>query len=242
MNTKKEDDQKYNTKEYDIQIAKNGQGLARLIGYKVVENKGTGILFISPENSYYSEENIHKQLECCLNSFSQVYVMIPEGPLVHNYLAMGYEKIDAERKARLKCNNLKNKARRGIDLLVENNINKPNVIDWKQEREGNDYYKKELDLFSNLYKTDGTFQDDVNNMASIVLGKKANMPALTNNSIEEASKYVIEELAFMHSAPMMLNVKELTYVYHKEWPIFENYVNGKYLKKEEQKIGLVVIN
>jgi len=224
-----------------LNIDYSREGLVSIRGYDFVKNKGVVVLFISPENSYYSEENIHKHISCCADNFSQVYVMIPEGPLVHNYLAEGYEKSAAERKSRLKCNNLRNKTQRSINELVEKTSVEMGIIDWNIAVNQNNYYMSELNLFNKLYDDDENFRDNVNNVVMNVLGTKIDCKDLENN-IVEGGKYVLEELAFMSAAPKMLGKKELAFAYHKDWKIFEDYVNGKYSKKEEQKIGLIVIN
>ncbi|MFA6072861.1 MAG: tRNA-dependent cyclodipeptide synthase [Candidatus Woesearchaeota archaeon] len=230
----------------EFKVVSGGKNRARLNGYDVINNKGTSILFISPENSYYSEENIYGQIKCSDNLFSKLYVLIPQGPLVHNYLAEGYSEIVANRKARLKCNNLRNKVQRGLDDLVEANL-KTNIINWEKDVEENEKYKNELIKFNKLYIEDNVFRADVINATKTVLEKKIkNISSnnLNSNScnFEEGGKYVLEELAFMVAAPSILNESELTFTYHRDWSIFEKYVEGKYLKIEEQKLGLVIIN
>ncbi|MGV8161762.1 MAG: tRNA-dependent cyclodipeptide synthase [Candidatus Nanoarchaeia archaeon] len=215
-------------------------GLASLTGYEIAESKGVAMLIISPENSYYNEENIKRQIECCNNIFSKTYIMIPEGPLVHNYVAEGYSSINAERKARLKCNNLRNKAARGIEEVVKENSSEINVIDWYKEISENKNYSDSLNFFCELYQNNSLFKEDVGKMVFAVLEKKVKEKS-KEEAIYEGKKYVLEELALIFAAPKSYEENRIACVYHREWTLVENYINGKYGNKNEE-IGCIVMN
>ncbi len=50
------------------------------------------------------------------------------------------------------------------------------------------------------------------------------------------------EIAFLSASPKVFNVERVAYIYHKRWPIFENFVNGKFNGIVRTDLGFVIIN
>jgi len=48
-------------------------------------------------------------------------------------------------------------------------------------------------------------------------------------------------LAFTSVAPSILNSDKICFTYHRDWNIFENFVNGVYGGKAKDNMGFVVI-
>jgi tRNA-dependent cyclodipeptide synthase len=228
-------------------VEEDTDGFARLNGYSIKTENGQVVMVISPENSYYtnaSNNNIQEHLKCCIKNFSKVYVMIPEGPMVHDYLAEGYDVQSAQRKSRLKCNNLRNKTQRSIDALVSNGNSavgeKIEVLDWTQDIETDKNYIEELYSLTTMYLFNERFRTTVNSAVVDVL-KNRKKGKVGEKATSVGSNYVLEELAFMVAAPKMFNQEKMCYSYHKSWKIFEDYINGEFDGKEKKELGFVVI-
>ena len=50
------------------------------------------------------------------------------------------------------------------------------------------------------------------------------MPA----AVKIAVHYLLSEIAFCEFAPQFLGVETVAYVYHHRWPVFEDYIAGKF--------------
>ena len=118
--------------ESDLSILKSIRSKVFNIGYKVVENKGTGILWMSVGNPYFNRENINRTIKFCTQKFERVLVLSPAKPTEYTFLALGYSRDKAKRKARLHSNRLKNHAQRSINELCASD-GKVEIIKWNDE-------------------------------------------------------------------------------------------------------------
>lgn len=206
-------------------------------------NNNIAILGISPRNSYFTKANIGFALDRLLQEETNVLVFIPDVPDIHNWLAYGYE----ERKARKKADAVGRSFRKTVHEICAdrryscaNSGNAPvqvRIIDWQSEIEDNPLYKDSLAEIETLYQVSNAFRYDVRK-ASLhsIQSKIKNDPVLQDyfnetgieKGISHAVHYVISEIAFLNVAPVLFACEHADYVYHREWPIYENFISGKY--------------
>ncbi len=104
-------------------------------------------------------------------------------------------------------------------------------------------YKKRYSEIMSLYKNNATFNKDVRHTTKEVIINKFKGVKLIKNIekiIDEAVLYLIEEFAFILSCPVAYNVDTVHYLYHRNWSVFENFIDGKYdlIKKPSFKFIL----
>jgi ABC-type amino acid transport substrate-binding protein len=56
-----------------------------------------------------------------------------------------------------------------------------------------------------------------------------------------AVHYLLSEFAFLDFAPMFLDAEKVVYLYHKNWPVYENYIAGKYDGKSKESIDFLLL-
>ncbi len=216
-----------------MNIKQNLEGKVYENGYNIIKSKGAAIIGMSPGNSYFKEGTIKKLIDYCSETFTAIYVMIPSAPSIYNYRAIGYDYKDAKEKSRLKSNNLKHHTERAIG--DRENVK---IIDW--DHDISKHYAKELKDIYALYKTNAQFRTDCRNTTAKVLENKLKPRIDLEKAIDKGVNYLLKEFAGMSAIPKLFNKEQVAYIYHHEWPVYENYVNGVY-GKERNDLGLVII-
>lgn len=218
-----------------LKEVENLQGTVFENGYKVLNEKGLVIIWMSVGNSYFDKEKIEEILGYAINSFSEVKILIPYEPAIYTYLALGYDKVKASSKARLGSNRLKNHTKR----VVSENKN-IEIVNWA-EVEKNKLYQESLKFITELYNTNKEFQKDANETTQKILANK-NGDNVSGDNIEVGVEYLLEELAFVLASPDFFQVERTVYQYHRPWPIYEKLVNGLYDHQPKQNIGFLLVN
>ncbi len=90
-------------------------------------------------------------------------------------------------------------------------------------------YLSKLNEVDNLYKKNVKFRKAVRETTLEVVSDK--MKEDMDDSIDEACLYLIEELSFVLASPKIYGSKSAKYLYHKNWKIFEDLIEGKFDKK-----------
>ena len=76
---------------------------------------------------------------------------------------------------------------------------------------------------------------------SAYLNPKLAGTAVTEEQHANADQYLLEELAFLISSRELLGCENLTYVYHKAWPIFERLMAGDYDPDLADRMGFLEV-
>ncbi len=221
-----------------IEIQKNLLGTAFENGYDIANTGGLAIVGMSPGNSYFKREVIDDLLNYCVDQFSQVRIMIADKPTEHTYKARGYSSTKAERKARLNGNTLQNHSQRSIDEILGRDIR---LVEWKDEINPHESYQKELRRIETLYERNDYFRDEVRETTRTVLEGKLKQGVEIESAIDEGVHYLLKELAFISASPEMFRVERVAYVYHDQWEVYENFVDGKFDGQKRTDLGFVVI-
>jgi cyclo(L-tyrosyl-L-tyrosyl) synthase len=185
------------------------------------------IIGMSPGNSYFKDEEIGYLLKTVIERYGRTAILIADIPAISTYVALGYPENRARRdKALPQGNNLRNRVRRvAIELGLSDKVK---VIDWENEVENNSEYKKAYQKVFNLYKTNSDFETSADGTTRKVLEHyQKNIPDI-NAATKIAVHYLLSEIAFLEFAPQYLQTEKVSYVYHKNWPVYEDYIAGTF--------------
>lgn len=202
------------------------------VGQDVLTHTGAVVVGLSLENSYFNYENIKSICAWAQERKLAIYVMIPDEPAIHTYMACELSREKATQKARLKANNLENKCLRvskelGIQVAV---------IRWKSVRT-RDKYRKTLSHLQDLLAINEKFKLDAQKTTRMVLeGKNIKV---SEASLELGIQFLLEELAFISNAHHFTGDKSM-YLYHKPTPVLKNLLAGKY-GEENLEVGYIVL-
>ena len=184
---------------------------------------------MSPGNSYFKDAEVRYLLEKTVERFGRTAILIADIPAISTYVAYGYSEHKAREKAILKSNNLKNRTRR-IQKELGFSDEQVKIIDWGKEVMNNPDYQKNFVSVETLYKNNLAFRADADATTRQVIENSEH----SIENIEQATKiavhYLLSELAFLEFAPKYSESENVVYIYHKNWPIYENYIAGKFDK------------
>src|SRR3989344_5343457 len=195
-------------------------------------NKGLALIWMSAGNSYFDEKTIGKLLKLADKNFSKIIVLSPDKPAEHTFKALGYPDNKAKRKAKLNANLLINRVKR--ELLKVKNKAKFSFVNWEGDVVNNSDYKKKYQEVIFLYKNNASFRKDARETTKKVIDDKFNTVIEMERAIDEAVFYLIEELSFVLSCPSIYEADNISYLYHQNWEIYENFINGKYDGKKRK--------
>ncbi len=199
------------------------------------------IIGMSPGNSYFTDEVIKNLLKTTIDHFEKVAVLIPDIPAISTYIALGYPENRARRdKAIPKGNALRNRVQKAMaELKYE--AEQVKIVDWESEIESNLSYQEYYKTIENLYKENHEFHNAVNKTSHAVIENSLKVPEDTQKAAQIAAHYLLSELAFLEFAPSFLSADKVTYIYHKNWPIYEDYVAGKFDGIAKSHLGFLLI-
>ncbi len=195
------------------------------------------IIGMSPGNSYFKNDTVRFLLEETVQRFGRTAVFVADIPAIANYRALGYPENRARSKAILKGNNLKNRSRRIAEELGI--ADKVAVIDWENEVQNNEKYRSCYDAITGLYRSNLAFAASVDRTTREFLDGN-DIPDI-EAAVETASHYLLSELAFLEYAPTFFVVEEVAYVYHKNWPVYEEYIAGVYDGKKKDHLKFLLL-
>ncbi len=224
-------------------------------GYEIFKNNGFCIIAMSIGNSYFNDEKIGELLPFADNHFSDLRILIADISSIHTYKAIGYDEKTAKKKTKLAGNRLRNHCNRIIAKISDNNIK---FIDWEKEVINSKEYQKQLKIIKELYDKHSDFKDHVHNEVKIrheiclqcfredsrettreVLQNKIKKSINIESAIEEGVKYLLEELAFLLASTNIFGVKNVAYLYHRNWPIYINLIDGMYDGTIRNQLGFI---
>ena len=179
------------------------------------------IIGMSPWNSYFKDKEVAFLLRETIKQYGEAVIMVADVPATHTYLAMGYTLAKAQRKARLKGNNLKNRTRKIIEYCWIN-PSLITIIDREEDVESNPIYQRYRIQIQELYSSHRQFHCSIDTTSEWVL--QNSWKKYWKNEIALATRYILSEIAFLEASPELLWAKQSIYIYHKPWRIYEDYI------------------
>lgn len=194
-------------------------------GLRNFSNGGDLIIGMSLENSYFSRDTVARLIRYLGTLEVDVFIAVMDQPSKHNYRALGYSEKIIDQKIRKKGANLRLKiksALKGLDKFSEHF----QIMDWSYVYEQEEYLHAKS-LLEEIQMENKTFREDLASCAETYLRPKSKQD-LSEGSLREAEKYLLEELAFLVASSKIFNRESLSYLYHRPWPIFEKLTTGEY--------------
>ena len=171
---------------------------------------------------------MHYLLKTIVERFGRVAILIADVPAIATYVALGYPENRARRdKAIPKGNALKNRILKAMKTLGY----APEVVkicDWAGEVEGHPNYQKKYEEVIALYHGNAGFHQAAKETTRTVLAASKQKISDLEKATDIAVHYLLSEFAFLEFAPSYLEVERVTYVYHKNWHVYEDYIAGKF--------------
>lgn len=196
------------------------------------------LIWMSAGNSYFDEKNIGKILKFADKNFQRVIILSPEKPAEHTFRAIGYPDNKTRRKAKLNANLLVNRAKRELGKI--DSKDKFHFVDWDKEIINSPHYKKKYKEIIYLYKNNEEFRHDARETTKEVINDKFHNIREMEKAIDEAVLYLIEEFSFILACPEIYESKKVSYLYHQNWEIFEDFIKGKYDGKNRSNFAFVL--
>ena len=204
------------------------------------------IVGISAGNSYYGGACIKTTLNYFGQNNNKVYPFVAEKLILHNFAAIGYTQSKAEAKVRRVTNRLY----RYIDLAVKelNNCNDNKTqfetIKWSigsNSIESDNVYLNTYEMLIDAHLNDKQFEYDIDHATQQALSfmlesyRSGTVQTINDVNYDHGRQFLLKEFAYLLVSPHLLDCEKTVYIYHKEWPIFENILNGKYGSIDEKQ-------
>jgi cyclo(L-tyrosyl-L-tyrosyl) synthase len=199
------------------------------------------IVGMSPGNSYFRQEVVTFLINRVVSEFGKTGVLIPDIPAIATYQALGYDLNRARRdKAIPKGNSLRNKVKEAIKQggLMESQVH---VFDWREEIESNACYQEKLFMIKTLCRDNKQFGEAVRTATKEVLVTSKKQIKDLEEAITVAAHYILSEFAFLEFLPEYLHVEKVVYIYHKPWPVYEDYITGKFDGVQREYLNFLII-
>ncbi len=211
------------------------------MGYtRRIMKKVLPIIGMSPGNSYFKDDAVRFLLDETVKEYERTVVFVADIPAISTYEAFGYDFKKARNKAVLKGNNLKNRTRnmmKGLGFTQE----QVRIIDWDADVAASKEYQKSKDAITLLYKESDLFRESVQEATRSVLENTKSDAVITPDLFEKGTHYLLSELAFLEFAPLFLGVEAITYVYHRPWPVYEQFIAGAFDGKKRSQMGFLLL-
>lgn len=194
---------------------------------KKFNNEILPVIGMSPGNSYFTQETILRLIEKTLSNYSSAVIFIPDIPAISTYEALGYPLNKAKAKAVLKGNNLKNKVKSALNQLdySEENIY---VLDWSLDVARENSYTDMYNQLQKIFDTNAGFRSQILSTTLEVLKNSDKSIADLHTACLKGSRYILAEFAFLEICSELFSSNEARYIYHKDWPVYEDYISGKF--------------
>ncbi len=189
--------------------------------------KPLAIIGMSPGNSYFKDYEVRFLLKESIERFGRCAIMVADVPAIATYMALGYEQSKARNKAIPKGNNLKNRTRRLAESLCYSE-EQVRILDWAEEVETNVRYQGHFRNILEKYRSNAPFAESVRETSRQVLTSAERQLVDLESAVEGATHYLLSELAFMEFAPEFFDCKRVCYVYHRNWQVYEDYIQGRH--------------
>lgn len=199
------------------------------------------IIGMSPGNSYFKDQEIAYLLQKMVEGYGRVAILIADIPAIATYKALGYpENIARRDKAIPKGNALKNRVRKKAKELGydERSVR---IIEWGRDIESQPHFQRYFEQVVRLYRENQSFHMSAFETTQSVLQASKKEISDLEAATEIAVHYLLCELAFLEFAPKFLETGKVAYVYHRNWPVYEDYIAGRFDGKIRKELDFILL-
>jgi len=212
-----------------------------------------GAAIVSPvcfHNSYWSKGQAERDIKAIsMLGDRKIIMFFPSGPAEHNYDALGISDDHKANMAKRQLSNLSHAITRGIDLTDRRAQNRFERPDWEFVSR-HETYIAERAKFGKLYQDSNIFRADVRGLTAEVLTNRLQQwrkfvgdnKFVDEAAIDEGVNYSLDELAYVAAIPQMFGVKKVLFTYHKDWPIFRDWADGKFDGQVKPQFGFIILH
>lgn len=190
----------------------------------VYQKKEHVVFGVSPGNSYFRVPLLTDLLGWLCDEFTRVDVVIPDSGLVHTYLAMGYDRERAARKARGEINVLRNRVTRAWD--AQGGPRPGDGLHMLSDLADNAVYQRLLAHCEQLVAEEGHLRDTVLAMSRDVLAPRLPGQDPGPEQIERGARYLLEELPFFLASVDIFDMSSSLCFYHQRLPLADLIFTG----------------
>ncbi|MFE6780430.1 tRNA-dependent cyclodipeptide synthase [Streptomyces sp. NPDC057702] len=193
---------------------------------------------VSPGNSYFSEARMTDLLRWAGSQFRRVDVMVPDSARVNTWLAVGYERDQAERKARGEASRLYNRAARAWQAAdvpgLEGGLHRLSEIEKRPS------YQALLRESEDLIASDTATRESYDQVVRQVLRNYLQGAEPTVEQTSRAAKYLIAETPFLINTPTIMGVGSSTAIYQHRMDFLDRIYTGQTaLRRSEQQAFVI---
>jgi tRNA-dependent cyclodipeptide synthase len=179
--------------------------------------KSSVVIGMSPGNGYFTIENMVNIIAGICEKSPKVYVIVPDTPHIHNFIAYGYTFSRAKKKAKKDNNQTNNRLAHAADILRNKlNINNFEILNWELSIETNSNYLANTKIIINSYITNNEFQYKINKPTFQYLKSRAKNRTTSDMIISEGVKYYLKELAFFTVLKEVIGEHAII-AYYNQW-------------------------
>eukprot|EP00039_Didymoeca_costata_P006569 m.91418 g.91418 ORF g.91418 m.91418 type:complete len:180 (+) comp13302_c0_seq1:268-807(+) len=166
---------------------------------------------------------------------SPIVGTISDGIAQHTFRAVGYDEKSITTKARLGGNKYRNHSRD----IVES-TNGMEFVDWKTIESHDAYVRAHAEIYD-LFKQNSAFQAEVKQVTGSILEQRIKPNVDLEEAVLEGTNYLLKEFAFLSASPEIYSVPQINFVYHREWPIYERFIEGAYNGVARKDLGFFIV-
>lgn len=179
------------------------------------------ILGMSPGNSYFKESVIEWLTKVVRDRFESFRIMIPDHPAEYTYRAKGQR--NPMGKALAQWNAIRNR----IERVLGKDEQEKFTLSWKEQINTHPAYRRSVKEIMRLCRDNKAFKDALEMSTKEVLQWWDTKKNIIQKNVDIWVKFLICELAFLSAAKEILD-SDVTYIYHRPWPIFTQFINGDF--------------
>lgn len=145
-------------------------------------------------NGFYTRERVEVLLCGLARRFRRLWLVIPDRPALHTYLARGYTRDRAETKLHRDAANLRNRLTGAQAVAERDTTCEFRWLSWADDVQGHPAYRNTLAEVSSLMQTNRMFRADVLEASRGAVGRDG----IAMDAVQGASLYILEEFPFFH--------------------------------------------
>lgn len=199
------------------------------------------LILASPFNSYFSRNRVCQIVSWCVKAYEQVDVFVADQLSVYTLTALGYDKTQAERKARLEGNRLRRKA---LVALEAAGAPQSEARVFGMERLGdNEVYRRSLERVKDAYSIDKAFRKECGVAARAVLRRHEHADGVSPRigQVKIAEQYLIDETPLLIDGPSIFHLPAMAVVYHRLPEYWRRLYAGQFSIRPDPRQEFVVL-